>query len=75
VSGTPTILPLMLTIGVVFGGLAAIAAYLISYSEYRQRMLRPDQRPARMAMGTAIATYAFFLVASIILAFVLGPTG
>lgn len=69
----PTILPLMLFIGVVFGGLAAVAAYLISYSEYRQRMLRPDQQPRKMAMGTALATYAFFLVASIVLAFVLGP--
>lgn len=60
-------------VGVVFGGLAAIAAYLISYHEYRQRMLRPDQNPKKMALSTAVMAYAFFLVAAVVLALVLQP--
>ena len=63
--------PLFLMIGVVFGALAAAAAYAISYHEYRQRMLRLDQNPKRMALGTAAVTFVFFVVASIVLSFVL----
>ena len=66
-------LPLFLGIGALFGALAAAAAYAISYHEYRQRMLRLDQNPRRMALGTAITTFVFFLVASIVLAVVLDP--
>jgi hypothetical protein len=64
-------LPMFLVIGVLFGGLAALAAFFISYHEYRQRMLRLDQNPKRMAMGTAVMTFVFFLVATIVLAYVL----
>ena len=60
------VLPMFLVIGVVFGALAALSAYLIAYHEYRQRMLRLDQNPVRMAVQTA---------ASVVLAFVLKPTG
>jgi H+/Cl- antiporter ClcA len=67
----PSNLPLFLMIGVVFGALAAAAAYAISYHEYRQRMLRLDQNPRMMAMGTAIATFTFFAVASIVLSYIL----
>ena len=66
-------LPFFLGVGAIFGALAAAAAYAISYHEYRQRMLRLDQNPRRMALGTATATFVFFLVASIVLAFVLDP--
>jgi hypothetical protein len=69
----PDTLPLFLLIGVTFGGLAAASAYLISYHEYRQRMLRPDQNPRRMAMGTAVVVFVFFVVASVVLAFVIRP--
>jgi hypothetical protein len=72
--GNP-VLPMFLVIGGVFGALAAAAAYTISYNEYRQRMLRPDQNPKKMAMGTAIVTFVFFFVASIVLSFVLRPAG
>lgn len=58
-------------IGVMFGGLAGACAYVISLNEYRQRMLRMDQNPRRMALGTATATFLFFLVASIVLYFLL----
>jgi hypothetical protein len=64
-------LPMFLVIGVLFGALAALTAFFISYHEYRQRMLRLDQNPRKMAMGTAVMTFTFFLVASIVLAYVL----
>jgi hypothetical protein len=60
-------------IGATFGALASACAYLISYHEYRQRMLRLDQNPRRMALGTAVVTFAFFLIASIVLSVVLKP--
>jgi hypothetical protein len=66
---------MFVTIGAVFAALAAAAAYTISYNEYRQRMLRPDQNPKRMALGTAIAAFVFFFVAAIVLSFVLQPAG
>ena len=71
---TPETLPLFLGMGLLFGTLAAMSAYLISYHEYRQRMLRPDQNPRRMAMGTAVVVFGFFVIASLVLAFVIEPT-
>jgi threonine/homoserine/homoserine lactone efflux protein len=63
-------LPLFLALGVSFGALAAACAFVISYHEYRQRMLRIDQNPRRMALGTAAVTFTVFVVASIVLSFV-----
>ena len=70
---TPETLPLYLGIGVLFGALGAACAYLISYHEYRQRMLRLDQNPRRMALNTAIAVFAFFVIAAVALSFVIKP--
>jgi hypothetical protein len=64
---------LFITIGAIFATLAAACAYLIAYNEYRQRMLRIDQNPHRMAMQTAVATFLFMLVAAVVLSFVLSP--
>jgi uncharacterized BrkB/YihY/UPF0761 family membrane protein len=58
-------------IGVMFGALAGASAYVISLNEYRQRMLRVDQNPRRMALGTAVATFLFFFVGSMALYFLL----
>jgi len=69
----PETLPLFFGIGVLFGALGAVCAYLISYHEYRQRMLRLDQNPRRMAMSTAMAVFAFFVIAAIALSFVIKP--
>jgi H+/Cl- antiporter ClcA len=69
------VLPMFLVIGIAFGALAALSAYVIAYHEYRQRMLRLDQQPARMALQTAAVTFLLFLFASIVLAFVLRPAG
>jgi Zn-dependent protease len=64
---------LLITIGAVFGLLAAACAYVISYNEYRQRMLRLDQNPKKMALQTAVATFVFMLLAAVVLSFVLSP--
>jgi hypothetical protein len=69
------LLPLFLTFGAVFGVIGALAAYLISYHEYRGRRLHPGQDPKRLALGTATTTFVFFLVASVVLAFLLKPAG
>ncbi|MEO8069921.1 MAG: hypothetical protein ABI652_00850 [Acidobacteriota bacterium] len=69
------VLPMFLVIGTVFGALAAASAYVISYHEYRQRMLRLDQNPRRMALGTATATFLFFFLGCIVLSMVLRPAG
>jgi hypothetical protein len=70
-----SLLPMFLGLGVLFGGLAAAGAYVISYGEYRQRMLRPDQNPRRMALGTATVTFVFFFLAAVVLSFILSPAG
>jgi len=66
-------LPLFLLIGGAFGALGAASAYVISFSEYRRRRLRPDQSARRMALETAAVTFAFFFVAAIVLSFILSP--
>lgn len=60
-------------IGGVFAVLAASSAYVIALHEYRQRMLRLDQHPKRMALETALVTLAVMLAASAVLAFALAP--
>lgn len=67
-----SVLPLMLLLGLVFGALAAAGAYVISYSEYRQRFLRPGQSAKKMAAQVAAMTFAFFLVSSVVLGLLLG---
>jgi hypothetical protein len=69
------LLPLFLALGTLFGALAASCAYVISYGEYRQRRLRPDQNPRRMALGTAAVAFAFFFFAAVVLSLVLNRTG
>jgi len=60
-------------LGTAFGALGAAGAYVISYSEYRRRRLRPDQSARRMALDTAAVTFIVFFLAAIVLSFVLGP--
>jgi len=71
----PKMLGLFLSIGAVFGLLAAASGYVISLHEYRQRMLRVDQNPRKMALETAIITFLFIMAASVVLYFALRPDG
>jgi hypothetical protein len=71
----PHVFGFFLFIGVVFGSLAALSAYMIAYHEYRQRMLRLDQNPRKMAMQTAMVTFVFIILASVVLYFALGQQG
>jgi hypothetical protein len=65
---------MFLAIGVVFGALAAACAYVVALHEYRQRMLRLDQHPRRLAMRAAVVTFVFFVAAAVVLGFVLPST-
>ncbi len=65
------LLPLFLALGAVFGALAAAAAYVISYAEYRRRRRRPDQDPRKMALHVALVAFAIFFAAATIVSFVL----
>jgi H+/gluconate symporter-like permease len=64
-----------MSFGAMFGLLAAASAYLIAYHEYRQKMLRPEQSAAKLALQTAVVTFAFFFVGSVVLYFLLRPAG
>jgi hypothetical protein len=68
-------LPLFLLLGTAFGALGAVGAYVISYSEYRRRRLRPGQSARRMALETAAVTFIVFFVSAIVLSFILSPAG
>ncbi len=57
--------------GTLFGFLAGSAAFVIAYAEYRRRFLDEGSRPFRMAMRTGVVTFLFFLVASILLPWIL----
>ena len=57
-------------LGSVFGALAAACAFLISYDEYRRHF--PDRtKPLRMALQMAVVTFVFFLLASLMLPWLL----
>jgi hypothetical protein len=59
-----------LGIALIFSPLASAIAFLITYSEYLHHY--PDNRqPVRMATRTAIVTFAFFIVLSVVIGFFL----
>jgi hypothetical protein len=64
-------LELVVAIAVIFGGLAAACAYVIALHEYRQRMLRIEQRPTVLAAQTALATFSFVTAIAIALGWLL----
>ncbi len=70
-----SMLGLFLSIGTLFGLLASVGAYVIAYHEYRGRMLRMDQNAAKMALETAVVTFAFFVIGSVVLYWLLRPAG
>lgn len=65
------IFSLLLVIGLVFGSLAALMAYLITYKEWEHHYPSP-KIPRRMAIETAIFTLLFFLGVTLVLALFFG---
>jgi hypothetical protein len=61
-------LRLSAVLGVVFGGLAAACAFVISYSEYK-RNWNFRGSPAKMALRSAGVAFVFFFLAAIAVAF------
>jgi len=56
---------LLLIIGIIFGSLGAICAYLITYKEWQHHYPSPEI-PRKMALETAIFTFIFFLMLMIV---------
>ena len=72
----PENFPLFVIVGVVFGSLAGVSAYLIAYHEYRRQFLPPDgPSAAQRARRTGIVTFLFFLIASCALPWMLEGIG
>lgn len=61
---------LLLIIGLIFGSLGALMAYLITYKEWMRHYTSPKV-PRRMALETAIFTFIFFLVVCMIVGIVI----
>ena len=56
---------LMILVGLIFGSLGAVMAYLITYSEWIHHY--PDKkRPRKMALETAIFTFIFFMAITLL---------
>ena len=60
---------LLLIIGLIFGSLGALMAYLITYKEWMHHYQSP-KIPRRMALETAVFTFVFFLVVCLIVGLV-----
>ena len=60
---------LLLVIGVLFGSLGALMAYLITYKEWIHHYPSP-KIPRRMALETALFTFIFFLAVAMIVGLV-----
>jgi uncharacterized membrane protein YbjE (DUF340 family) len=64
-------LRLFIGVGTIFGFVAALMAYLITYNEWLHHY--PTKRePRRIALETAILTFMIFLIMSLIAGYILG---
>ena len=59
---------IMLTLGIVFGFMASVMAFLITYNEYQKHQF-PKNRLWKESLESFIFTFIFFLVLSIILGY------
>ncbi len=62
---------LFLSIGLIFGFLAGVIAYLILYGEYVHHFMGDTKRPRKMALQGAIFTFIFFFLLSLIAGYIL----
>ncbi len=60
---------IMLVLGTIFGIIASAMAYLITYEEYRKHQF-PKQRLIKTSLQSALFTFLFFLILSLILGYV-----
>lgn len=67
-------LTIVSVVGVFFGFLAAILAYVILYAEYTHHFA-DSAKPRRMALQGAIATFLVFLVLSIVFGYAMQSFG
>jgi hypothetical protein len=58
-------------LGVVFGALAAACAFVISYGEYKRNWSFHGSA-SKMALRSALVTFAFFFLAAIVLGLIIG---
>ncbi len=56
---------LLLIIGLIFGSLGALMAYLITYKEWMHHYTSP-KIPRRIALETAVFTLVFFIVVAML---------
>jgi hypothetical protein len=52
-------------IGFIFGGLGAIAAYIITYSEYAHHYAG-SKEPRKIALETALVAFMIFMALSLV---------
>ena len=57
----------VLMIGVIFGGLGAIAAYIITYGEYAHHYAGSEE-PRKIALQTALVAFMIFIGLSLVVA-------
>lgn len=60
-------LRLVTSLGAVFALLASVMAFLISWKEY-SRHFRDRKRALRLALGSAVVAFLFFVVLSVVAA-------
>ena len=57
----------VLMIGVIFGGLGAVAAYIITYSEYAHHFA-DAKAPRKIALEIALVAFMIFMALSLVVA-------
>lgn len=65
-------LSLFLMIGVIFGILAALMAYLITYNEWIHHYTIPKE-PRKIAFQAAIFAFLFFFIISVLVGLIYKP--
>ena len=63
-------LELSVVLGLVFGALAAACAFVISYGEYKRNWSFRGSA-SRMALRSALVTFAFFFLAAMVLGLII----
>jgi len=58
----------LLVIGIPFGAIAAVMAFIITFEEYRHHY-RDLKMPIRHGVETALVTFLFFVVMSLLLSY------